>query len=77
MSAARGSDGAGEARPWWQLSLSAQIVVGLIVGIVGGYLVNLHYGQLDFPDNTARDAFLAWPGLLRDIFRFGRLDKPK
>jgi proton glutamate symport protein len=54
----------GASRPWWCLSLTTQIVVGLIVGIIGGYIVNAHYGA----DDKARDAFLAWPGLLRDIF---------
>jgi proton glutamate symport protein len=54
----------GAKRPWWRLSLSAQIVVGLLFGIVAGYTVNEVYGA----DEKARDALLAWPGLLRDIF---------
>ena len=54
----------GGKKSWWRLSLSQQIVVGLIVGIVGGYVVNVAYGD----DATARKAFLAWPGLIRDIF---------
>jgi proton glutamate symport protein len=52
------------AKAWWCLSLTTQIVIGLIVGIVGGYIVNTAYGA----DEKAREAFLAWPGLLRDIF---------
>jgi len=53
-----------ERRPWWLPSLTTQIVIGLIVGIAGGYLVNAHYGV----DDKARDDFLAWPKLLRDLF---------
>jgi len=51
-------------RPWWRPSLTTQIVIGLLVGILGGYVVNAGYGA----DEKAREAFLAWPGLLRDIF---------
>jgi proton glutamate symport protein len=57
----------GGAKPWYCLSLSQQIVVGLIVGIIGGYIVNLSYGS-DDAGKAARDAFLTWPGLVRDIF---------
>jgi proton glutamate symport protein len=49
--------------PWYRLSLSQQIVVGLIVGIIGGYIVNVSY-----PDPVARAAVLAWPDLIKDIF---------
>jgi proton glutamate symport protein len=55
------------AKPWWCLSLSQQIVVGLIVGIIGGYLVNISYPDTDV-GKASRDAVLAWPGLMRDIF---------
>jgi proton glutamate symport protein len=51
-------------RPWWQLSLTTQIVIGLILGVIGGYAVNVSYGD----DSAARDAVLKWPGLLKDIF---------
>ena len=54
-------------KPWWHLSLTQQIVVGLIVGIIGGYVVNVSYGDTE-AGHAARDAFLAWPGLIRDIF---------
>lgn len=64
MTSPRANDGAEKPKPWWRLGLSQQIVVGLVVGIVGGYVVNSAYGA----DDKARDAFLAWPGLLRDIF---------
>ena len=64
MSSPEPNDGAGEPKSWWRLSLSQQIVVALIAGIIGGYFVNVAYGA----DDKARDAFLAWPGLMRDIF---------
>ncbi len=53
----------GEAKPGWRFGLSQQIVVGLIVGIIGGYIVNVSYS-----DAAARDAVLAWPNLIKDIF---------
>jgi len=52
-----------EAKPWWRLGLSQQIVVGLIVGIIGGYIVNVSYSDAD-----VREAVLAWPNLIKDIF---------
>ncbi len=52
------------ARPWWRLSLTTQIVIGLIAGVIGGYAVNVAYGD----NHVAREAFLKWPGLLKDIF---------
>ena len=64
MSAHRANADAGAPKAGWSFGISAQIVVGLIVGIIGGYIVNVSYGA----DEKARDAFLAWPGLLRDIF---------
>jgi len=57
----------GDARPWWHLSLSQQIVVGLLVGIIGGYIVNVSYGNSE-ADKAARAAVLAWPNLVKDIF---------
>jgi len=56
-----------EKKPWYHLSLSRQIVVGLILGIVGGYIVNVSYPNTD-AGHASREAFLAWPGLVRDIF---------
>jgi proton glutamate symport protein len=56
-----------EPKSRWRLSLSQQIVVGLVVGIIGGYIINVSYPDTD-TGKTARDAVLAWPGLLRDIF---------
>ena len=56
-----------EPKPWYHPTLSKQIVVGLIVGIVGGYLVNVSYGSSE-ADAAARDAVLAWPNLVKDIF---------
>jgi proton glutamate symport protein len=66
MSAPRAKRGE-EKKAWWQLSLSQQIVVGLIVGVIGGYFINVSYGSSD-ADKTARDAVLAWPNLIKDIF---------
>jgi proton glutamate symport protein len=54
-------------KPWYHLGLSQQIVIGLIVGIIGGYIVNVSYGAGD-ADKAARDAVLAWPNLIKDIF---------
>jgi proton glutamate symport protein len=51
-------------RPWWRLSLSQQIVAGLVVGILIGYVANVWWGD----NHDSRDAFLAWFGLVRDIF---------
>jgi proton glutamate symport protein len=62
-----GSNGGGGPKAWWCLSLSQQIVVALILGIVGGYLVNVAYPNTD-AGKAGREAFLAWPGLFRDIF---------
>jgi proton glutamate symport protein len=50
-----------------RFGLSQQIVVGLIVGIIGGYIVNISYPS-DAAGKAAREAFLAWPGLIKDIF---------
>ena len=50
-------------RPWYYPTLSKQIVIGLIVGIVGGYLINISYSNAE-----AREAVLAWPNLIKDIF---------
>jgi len=55
------------AKPWWRLSLTKQIVVGLIVGIVAGYIANIAYPNTD-DGHITRDALLKWPGLLKDIF---------
>jgi proton glutamate symport protein len=53
-------------RPWYSLTLSQQIVVGLIVGVIAGYLVNVTYPGDAGKD--AREAVLAWPNLIKDIF---------
>jgi proton glutamate symport protein len=64
---AKKKDGQKDApKPWYALSLSQQIVAGLVVGIIGGYLVNVFYGGAD--NKVARDAVLAWPNLVKDIF---------
>jgi len=66
MSSAKKEDGKKEdgPRPWYRPSLTKQIVIGLIVGIIGGYAVNVAYAGND----ASRAGFLAWPGLIRDIF---------
>jgi proton glutamate symport protein len=56
-----------ERRPWYHPTLSQQIVLGLIVGIIGGYIVNVSYPNTE-AGHDARDAFLAWPNLVKDIF---------
>jgi len=53
----------GEAKPGWRFGLSQQIVAGLIVGVIGGYIVNVSY-----PNADERNAVLAWPNLIKDIF---------
>jgi proton glutamate symport protein len=75
MNAKPGNAGEKEpAKPWWCLSLTTQIVIGLIVGIVGGYAANkllshepVKMGS-DIIGPSPLDSFLAWPQLLRDIF---------
>ena len=47
-----------------RFGLSQQIVVGLIVGIIAGYAVNVWYGG----DEAGRKAFLVWPVLVQHIF---------
>jgi proton glutamate symport protein len=54
-------------KPWYYPTLSKQIVIGLIVGIVGGYIVNISYDNSD-AGIASRDAVLAWPNLVKDIF---------
>lgn len=54
-------------KPWWKLSLTTQIVIGLVLGILGGYLVNISYPDTD-AGRAARADFLAWPNLIKDIF---------
>jgi proton glutamate symport protein len=51
-------------KPWYHPTLSKQIVLGLIVGVLVGYLANAF---LDHKDGSL-DTFLAWVGLIRDIF---------
>jgi proton glutamate symport protein len=53
-----------ESRPWYSLTLSQQIVVGLVVGVLIGYIANVRLGAR--PDTLK--AFLGWFGLVRDIF---------
>ncbi len=61
-------------RPWYDLSLSQWIVVGLVVGIIGGYIANqaLSHEPADLggaiKGPSPLDQFLAWPELIRDIF---------
>src|SRR5471030_734618 len=56
-----------ERRPWYHPSLSKQIVAGLIVGIICGYIINISYPDTE-AGRSARDAVLAWPNLIKDIF---------
>jgi proton glutamate symport protein len=67
MNAPGPQDATPKSKSSWGLSLTQQIVIGLIVGIVGGYLVNISYPATD-AGKAAREAFLAWPELLRDAF---------
>jgi proton glutamate symport protein len=53
-----------ERQPWYHLSLSKQIVVGLVVGVLVGYGANAWLS--DKPE--ALKSFLDWVGLIRDIF---------
>jgi proton glutamate symport protein len=62
-------------KPWYHPTLSKQIVVGLIVGVIGGYIINVSFPQAaSLPPNpggiqpVTREDILAWPGLVRDIF---------
>jgi proton glutamate symport protein len=57
--------GGGE-KPRRGLGLSWQIVIGLVLGVVGGVIVNACYPGDG--GKASRDAILDWPGLLRDIF---------
>jgi proton glutamate symport protein len=51
-------------KPWYHPTLSKQIVLGLIVGVLAGYLANAFLDHT----NGSLDTFLAWVGLIRDIF---------
>jgi proton glutamate symport protein len=62
MTPAPGNEGV--ARSSWRLSLTGQILIGLVVGIIAGHLVHVGYGT----DTTDRAALLAWPMLVRDVF---------
>jgi proton glutamate symport protein len=53
-----------ERRPWYHPTLSKQIVVGLLVGLVVGYVARACLA--DRP--AALDSFLDWIALIRDIF---------
>jgi proton glutamate symport protein len=58
------SPGTKERRPWYRPSLSAQIVIGLIAGLLVGY-----FARAWLAGNPASlDAFLDWFALIRDIF---------
>jgi len=62
------------SRPWWSLSLTRQIVLGLIVGVLVGWWFNLHFSTRGLgPAEAAglQDAkafWIQWPALVRDIF---------
>jgi proton glutamate symport protein len=51
-------------KPWYHLSLSKQIVVGLVVGVLAGYAANAGLNH----DDGSLKSFLDWVGLIRDIF---------
>jgi proton glutamate symport protein len=51
-------------RRWYHLSLSQQIVVGLVVGTLAGYTANAWLSE----KTGALKSFLDWAGLIRDIF---------
>ena len=53
-----------ESRPWYRPSLSTQIVIGLIVGLLVGYVARAWL--VDRP--ASLDALLDWIALIRDIF---------
>ena len=61
MASARAKD----SLPWYHPTLSKQIVVGLIVGVLAGYAANV---GLSHEKGGSLDTFLAWAGLIRDIF---------
>ena len=56
------------SRPWRSLSLTRQIVLGLIVGVLAGWWLNAHYGGHEAGATPARQTWLEWLGLVRDIF---------
>jgi proton glutamate symport protein len=53
-----------ERKPWYHPTLSKQIVVGLIAGVLIGYAANVGLSHTD----GSLDTFLDWAGLVRDIF---------
>jgi len=62
-------------KPWYHPSLSKQIVVGLIIGVIGGYVINVSFpveaNPPPYPGGhqpITRDDVLAWPNLVKDIF---------
>ena len=52
------------ARPWYRPSLSRQIVIGLVVGMLVGYFARACL--ISRPESLA--SFLAWASLIREIF---------
>ena len=55
---------ASEHRPWYRPGLSQQIVIGLVVGMIVGYV-----SRACLADRPASlDSFLSWVGLIRDVF---------
>jgi proton glutamate symport protein len=50
--------------PWYRLTLSKQIVVGLVVGVIVGYVLNVWLGG----QQDRLKPVLDWIGLVRDIF---------
>ena len=54
----------GKQRPWYYPSLSQQIVIGLIVGVIVGYFARSWLDEKP----ASLDAFLDWIALIRDIF---------
>lgn len=61
-------------RPWYQFSLTRQILSGLVIGVGLGWWINGHFSTqgLDRPAAAAvlarQQQWLEWIGLLRDIF---------
>ena len=66
--------GSSTSRPWWRLSLTQQILLGLVLGVLFGWWINVHYSARGLDPAAAgailerQDRLLEWVGLPRDIF---------
>ena len=77
MDSHRANDGAAAPKAGGRFGLSAQIVVGLIVGVIGGYIAHQWFlggidatsspKQIDVANRALQD-FLKWPDLAKSIF---------